>query len=501
MTRYLNARDLAGSPFEFAVEEGRFTDAAGGEAVDLGGATVLPAWYEAHCHVLPAGLDMLKLNLRACQSAEDVLQAVRQAAPGEGWLHATQYDQTKFPGAKHLTRDELDQVCPDRPVLLRHSNGHASVANTKALEEAGIDPDVADPKGGTYVRDANGRLTGVLLERAHEAVSSAAPAPALEEMVEAIMRAGEAMAADGITTATDMMTGRWDLETELRAYAMAAQKGCKVRLRLYMQWATVLGKRAIAPARLTELMQAMDEKSCQVCGVKLFADGAIGSATAAIYGTYPTTGGDGQLIYAPSELERRILEADRAGWRVAVHSIGDRSTDHVLDAFEKTSDPRRHRIEHVMLLSDAQIDRLARVGCHASVQPEFLVRFGHAYRAQLPDTYRQLKRVRSLLEAGVVVSFSSDRPIVPGDPKTGVFAAVDRPEGFDPGENIPLEVAAMLYTLGGWISNEENELGGEIAPGQVADFQVYDQFSADGAGPVATYRSGICTFQRSQTVK
>jgi predicted amidohydrolase YtcJ len=402
-----------------------------------------------------------------------------------------------FPGALHLTRDDLDRVVPNRPVLLRHSNGHASVANTRALEAAGISPDIADPKGGTYVRDGSGRLTGVLLERAHEAVTSAAPGPKLEEMVEAILRAGEAMAADGITTATDMMTGRWDLDTELHAYRIAAERGCKVRLRLYMQWATVLGKRAISPGKLTDHIEAMKGDGCQVCGVKLFADGAIGSATAAIYGSYPTTGGDGQLIYAPSELERRILEADRAGWRVAVHAIGDRATDHVLDAFEKTADARRHRLEHAMILSDAQVDRVARAGCHVSMQPEFLIRFGHAYRAQLPDVFSQLKRVRSLLEAGVVVSFSSDRPIVPGDPRVGVFAASNRPAGFDAEENIPLEVAVMLYTLGGWISNEERASGGEIAVGQVADFQVYDRFTADGPSPRETYRSGVLTAKTS----
>lgn len=115
----------------------------------------------------------------------------------------------------------------------------------------------------------------------------------------------------------------------------------------------------------------------------------------------------------------------------------------------------------------------------------------------MPDQYRQLKRVRSVLEAGVVVSFSSDRPIVPGDPREGVFAATNRPDGFDQDENIPLEVAAMLYTLGGWISNEEQQQGGEIAPGQVADFQVYDRFAVDGLPPQATYRAGICTAKRS----
>ncbi|MES1227457.1 MAG: amidohydrolase family protein, partial [Armatimonadota bacterium] len=330
MKRFVNGLDLAGNPLSFGVANGKFSEGGEGEVFDLQGKTVLPAWYEAHAHILPAGLDMLKLNLRECQTPDEVLEAVRAAPEGPGWLHAVQYDQTKFPGAKHLTRDDLDRVQAKRPVLLRHSNGHASVANTAALEAAKVSPDVQDPTGGTYSRDASGRLTGVLLERAHEFVTEAAPAPDLSEMVEAILRSGEAMARDGITSATDMMTGRWNLEQELEAYRLAAEKGCKVRLRLYMQWASVFGRKAIDPDRLRELHAAMDGDDCRISGVKLFSDGAIGSATAAIYGKYATTGGDGQLIYAPSELARRISVADKAGWRIAVHAICDRATDHVL---------------------------------------------------------------------------------------------------------------------------------------------------------------------------
>lgn len=489
-TRYLNARDLGGSPLEFAVRDGLFV-APGGEAtcVDLDGRLVLPAWYEAHCHVLPEGLDMLKLSLRPCRSRDEVLEAVRDAAgQGEGWLHAVHYDQTKFPGAEHLTRDDLDRVCPIRPVLLRHSNGHASVANSAALT-ATIDPDTPDPAGGTYVRDATGRMNGVLLERAHERVTELSPPPSLDDMVQAVLRAGAAMAADGVTTATDMGTGRWDLETELRAYKIAADRGCAVRLRLYLQWSAVFGRRATLPDRREAITAEMDKASCRVCGVKLFSDGAIGSATAAIHGQFATTLKNGQLMYAPSELSRRITQADREGWKVAVHAIGDRAVDHVMDAFAECDDPKRHRIEHAMILDDAQVDRLANLGCHVSVQPEFLVRFGHAYRTQLPNSFSRLNRVASLMRAGIPLSFSSDRPITVGNPAAGVVCATDRPQGFDEGENISLADATRLYTQGGWESNDEGP-GGRIAPGLAADFQVFDGVLSADARPSQVYRAG-----------
>ncbi len=460
------------------VEGGWFSqiggDIKGGE---WEGYVALPGFIDAHCHVLPAGLDLLKLNLSGCDSKAAVLAAVREWAPkvGDGqWLLATQYDQNKW--GEHLTRFEIDAVVKDVPVLLRHSNGHASVANTAALRAAGIADDVSDPVGGEFERGEGGVLTGVLLEKAHEIVTSRAPEPGLEEMVEAILRAGDSMAGFGITTATDMMTGRWDLTKELEAYRIASERGCKVRLRMYMQWREVLGDRGIDPAHLQNLMEAMDEDVCKVLGLKVFADGAIGSATAAIHGKFVTTGRNGKLIYPEVELARILALIDAEGWSCSVHTIGDRSTDLVVEAFEKTADPARHRIEHAMILSDDQIDRLKRLGSHVTLQPEFLYRFGHAYKAQLEDgVWQKLIRVRSLIDAGLSLSFNSDRPIVVGDPWVGIGAACSRPEGFDEAESCSVAEGVDLYTRGGAVANFDGDWLGAIREGFGADFQIYER--------------------------
>lgn len=483
-----------GSPLSFSVSGGRF-DQIGVDITgeDWSGRHVMPGFVDSHCHILPTGLDLLKLHLGACQSQDDILQAVKERSaslePGE-WLLAVHYDQTKWPGAAHLSRHQLDGAVPDRPVLLRHSNGHASVANSAALEAASIPPDVVDPDGGTFERDSAGQLTGVLLERAHERVTSAAPHPTLDQMVEAILRAGERMSAFGITAATDMMTGRWNLDRELHAYTLAASKGCNVRLRLCLQWASVLGKRGIESGRLRELESAMEPGSCAIWGLKVFADGAIGSATAAIHGKFLTTGGNGQLIYSEEKLAQIIADIDASGYRCAVHSIGDRSTDLVLDAYEKTADPSRHRIEHVMILSDGQIQRLKKIGCRATMQPEFLVRFGHAYKAQLPaEVACRLKRARSVIDAGIDLSFSSDAPIVTGNPWDGIRTAVSRPEGFDPAENVTMQEAIDAYTVRGARANDDGHQGA-FEVGNRADFQVYDGPPNPSASPVAVFKGG-----------
>ncbi|MCW5939328.1 MAG: amidohydrolase [Fimbriimonadaceae bacterium] len=490
--KFMNGRDMSGNLVEFAVEGGRFVDGEGPETVDLQKRTVLPGFVDSHCHIIPMGLDLQKLNLSGLGSREQVLDAVLEwhsRTDSSTWLLAVHYDQTRFSDGAHLTCHDLDRVVPDRPVLLRHSNGHASVANSAALKRAGVGPETPDPPGGAYGRDANGSLTGVLLERSHEFVTSKAPEPTLEEMTDAVMRAGRRMAQFGITSATDMMTGRWNLERELLAYHRAAQDGCPVRLRLSMQWGTVLGPRRIEPGRLREILSAMDEERCKSIGLKIFADGAIGSATAAIHGEF-TGGGNGTLIYQPDRLRAMVLAAHSEGWAVAVHSIGDRSTDLVLDAFEATGEPCRHRIEHVMLLSDRQIDRLARLNPLVTMQPEFLMRFRHSYRRQLgQERAFRLKRARSVLDAGLRLSFSSDAPIVPGDPWDGIRTATDRPEGFDPNENIELESAVRLYTRAGAQANGDEEWGGEILPGAWADFQVYDGDPGE-SGPVEVWRGG-----------
>lgn len=492
MTLYTNFRwGLTGEPQQMLVENGRVVgrgpaspvDSTASETVDLEGRYLLPRFVDAHCHVLPTGLDLQKLHLGQATTKDDVLDLVRQrhATNHEGWLLAVHYDQNRY-GA-HLDREDLDAISESRPILLRHSNGHASVVNTAALRTAGVEEYAPDPEGGEYVRDASGRLTGVLLERAHESVTSAAPKPSLEEMTDAILRAGQSMHAFGIGCASDMMTGFLNLEWELEAYRLAAERGCPIAIRHYVQWSAVFGPRGIGPAALPK-----------VAGIKIFCDGAIMSATAAIYGRYSgeTANGprisrqghspesadgrevSGQLIYRPERLKEMVRIAHEAGFSVSIHAIGDYAVDLVMDAFEATGEPSRHRLEHAMILSEAQIERLARLDCEVTFQPEFLLRFGHAYRRQLgPERTARLKPARSLLKAGIKLSFNSDRPIVGGDPWDGILTATTRPEGFDQAENVTRAEAIRLYSGAGSRANGDADMFGTLNPGTEARFQTY----------------------------
>ncbi|KXK14304.1 MAG: putative metal-dependent hydrolase with the TIM-barrel fold protein [Armatimonadetes bacterium OLB18] len=253
------------------------------------------------------------------------------------------------------------------------------------------------------------------------------------------------------------MTGERGLEFELEAYKKAIELGAPVRIRLYVLWSKVFGPKGIGARTVEEINRSLDPSRLRIAGVKIFADGAISSGTAAIYGRFgadpsaenePTN--EGVLMYPPERLHAMIRQAHEAGLPLAIHSIGDRSTDLVMDAFEQLGDASAHRIEHAMMLSDLQIERLARIGCRVTMQPEFLVRIGHAYQRQLgPERTSRLKRCRSVVDADLRLSLNSDRPVVPGDPWVGVYAASQRPEGFDPAENLSLEESIAAYTAAG----------------------------------------------------
>ena len=502
---YANAQwGLTGEIRSLIVEDGRVIETASTldvpEAIDLRGKWILPALIDAHCHVLPTGLDLQKLHLGACSTKVEVLDAVRdweRTLEGDRWLLAVHYDQNRFDDSLHLTRHELDAISNERPILLRHVNGHASVANTAALRRAGLEFDAPDPAGGSYGRDETGLLNGVAFEDAHERVNSVIPAPTLEEMVDAILRAGKLMASRGILCASDMMTGRFNLLREIEAYRLAAEQGSPVRIRLYCQWSEVFGRRGIGAEPLRAADALLDSSTCRVAGIKIFADGAIGSASAAIYGRYSgekangpilsknsrsagATAPDGvevsgQLIYSPDRLNEMVRTADEAGFQVSIHTIGDYSTDLVMSAYEALGDAAKHRIEHAMILSNQQVERMARLGSFCTMQPEFLYRFGVTYLKQLgPERAAKINRMRSVTDAGIPLSLSSDMPITSGDPWLGMDAAVNRPAGFDPAEGLTAEEALVGYTSAGADVNLDADLG-SLQPSQWADFLILNE--------------------------
>lgn len=320
------------------------------------------------------------------------------------------------------------------------------------------------------MRDEKGEPTGLLQEEAMGLVYRVVPKPDKYQMRDAIKNAMRSMMSYGITCASDMMTGSYGLEEEFWAYEKAIEEVGGFRCRLYIAWEYLFEREDF------DKCDFPDSDLLKVGGVKLYADGAIGAGTAAFYEP-DTMGSEGMLIHKPRELERKILIAEEKGFSLAVHAIGERAVDVVLDALSKTKNPSAHRIEHAMALNENSLRRIAELQVRTVLQPEFLSAFHKTYFSRLKESVaRKLKPLRSLIEGGARVALSSDRPIVEGNPWTGIYSASHREEfGFDPCENITLWETVKLYTQGGAIANGDEGRYGELNVGAFADFQVYEE--------------------------
>lgn len=480
-----------------------WTDLGGARIIDLGGRIVTPGFNDCHMHLLPYGLDLSKADLSPAAGVTDVPSLVSalcewaDANPRSEWVLGSRYDQNVFPGAAHPTRTDLDRAFPDRPVYVVQTSKHGASCNSAALKLAGITRDTADSDGGEIVRDAAGEPTGVLLEAAMDLVSFYVPRLDLQTLVGAIRRANSELVKAGITSASDLNLGWLDMGREIDAYGNAAYDMVAldvppIRTTLFPH-APAMGAPRDLPNcvdfygladpgrdRFTFEPVANPYHAVRRGPMKLFADGALTVRTAALREPYVDGSGSGMLLHDPEQLRAYIVEADRQGWQVAVHAIGDRAVELVLDCYAACDNLyRRHRIEHAMLLDDALIQRFVDQQVIPVIQPEFLSRLGDAYVLGLGhERASRLNPVASLQRAGLGVPFSSDCPIVPGAPLDGIRAASRRITRngmlLGPEERVSPMDGLRNYTYWAAYSTFDELNVGRIMPGMRADFAVLE---------------------------
>ncbi|GMV37565.1 MAG: amidohydrolase [Fimbriimonadales bacterium] len=494
VTLFHNLKYFDGSGFrrgEIAVEAGRIRAVgeglprSGAVLEDLDGEFVCPAFNDCHCHVsmLAESFGFVDVSAVRCPTIPSVLDAMKEHArclPSGRWVTGHGYLASAVVENRYPTLAEMDAAVPDRPAIIWHASRHGMIANSLALRAGGIGADSEDPPGGKIGRDLQGRLNGLLFEDAVALVRRVQPKMGKTELADNLVLAARHLNRMGITAATDATSFRFGLEEELWAYRAAAERGMSLRIRLTPLY-DFLAARGEVPTR-DEWDPLRGHPTVAIGGVKLFADGAIGTRTAAITGEF-LSGGSGLLIHPQEELEQAVWDIHRAGRQVIVHAIGDRAIASCLTAIEKalTRQPRadhRHRIEHSMLLTPDLIRRYVGAGVCATMQPEFLLRFADDYLQALGERAKGVKPMRSLLNAGVPIGFSSDLTIVPGDPADGMLAAVHRRSAkgtqLDLSEALSPAEALRCYTEGSaYVGFQEAELG-NIAPGMLADFVLYD---------------------------
>ncbi|HLJ66625.1 MAG TPA: amidohydrolase [Chloroflexota bacterium] len=474
-------------------------DGPGVRRIDLEGRTVVPGFNDSHCHILDFGLALGQLDVSAdaVQSIADIQRAIavraRETTPG-GWITGRGYDQNVLRERRHPTRHDLDAWSSEHPVILFHTSGHVLTCNSAALALAGVDAGTADPAGGEIERNEHGAPTGLFKEApAMDLVARLIPRPSVPEGAHAIARALQTMASFGITSASDAATGDGpSIEPQLAMYRSALGSGpCPVRVTLMPQifYTAPPGEDAVRPA--SELDTGDAPEWLAIGATKIFSDGALSTRTAATREAY-LDGADnrGILLWPQEELERMIDRANRAGWQIATHALGDRAVEAVVTAYEGAlaAQPRpdhRHRIEHCMLLDEELATRIGALGVVPSLQPD-IFRLGDGYVAALGvDRAAQSIPTGLFARLGIPVAFSSDAPVIPCDPLAVIRSAVERrtPAGVTLGREHAVTAMEALrnYTVGGAFATHAEREKGRLAAGMWADFVVLSRDPAQTA--------------------
>jgi predicted amidohydrolase YtcJ len=455
------------------------------EMIDLGGGTVLPGFTDSHVHFVNGGFSLTNVQLRDAATKDEFIRRIGEKAgslrKGE-WVLDGEWDHTLWTPAELPRRDWIDAVTPDNPVCVGRLDLHMVLANSLALTLAGITKATPVPRGGEIVKDpATGEPTGILKDAAMDLVYGIIPEPGPAQTRRAVEAALRHAAEMGVTTVHDVSG-----EAGFDIYQDLLREG-KLTTRIYFYYPI---------SRLDEVLRmklrnGFGNAFLRFAGMKGFADGSLGSATAYFFEPYAdnpkATGLLASNMFPEGTMERRIRAADTAGLQCAVHAIGDRANAMILDilAATETADgrrDRRFRIEHAQHIRPADIPRFAKLGVIASVQPYHAADDGRWAETKIgPERIKTTYPFRSLLDAGATLVFGSDWPVAPMDPLKAIDAAVTRrtidgknPNGWIPEQKITVDEAVRASTLAPAYAEFAERTKGSLAPGKVADLVVLD---------------------------
>ncbi len=512
-----------------AIRQGRIT-AVGSDAtilalkgpgtvvVDLGGAFAMPGFNDAHTHMAMAGRQRLGVDLVGSTSLADAQSRIRTyvatAKPGQ-WLLGGGWDHTLWPSHTLPSRGDLDVVTGGHPALLVRVDGHIAVANTAALQQAGLTAAISDPKGGKLDRDSNGQLTGIVRETpALLLIQNHIPKPDIETRKRALTLSIQDALAHGVTSVQDFSD--WEDWLVLESWEHTG----KLPLR-FAEWIDftlplpILEERRSSHPALDPLLHLTQ--------LKAFMDGSLGSRTAALNDPYsddPDNSGLPRLD--PEKVNQWSAERAAAGFQLGFHAIGDRANDIALDAFEsaeqvgtpvpayrcedndahttavhKANSPGsteyacvdgpyaakdfRFRIEHAQVVSPGAFDRFHALGVIASMQPSHLLTDMAWAGGRLgPERSARAYAWRSFLDHGVTLAFGTDYPVESISPFRGLYAAITRQnetgtQTFHPEQKITLDEALYAYTQASAFAEFREGIKGRLEPGYLADLIVLDR--------------------------
>lgn len=467
--------------------------------IELHGRRVVPGFNDAHVHFVDGGTALTSIQLNGAKSEQEFrarIAAFARKLPKGAWILHGEWDHEQWTPARLPDHQSIDGVTPDNPVFVERVDGHMALANALAMKLAGVTRATRDVPGGVIVRDAQGNPTGVFKDAAEGLIEKAIPPPGPEQLRAAVEAAEKYALENGVTSVQDMS----GVPDTFRVYEQLLDEG-KLQVRISAHQPLRTWKR-LAAVGITAIF---GNEMLHIGGLKGFADGSLGSTTAWFFKPYldaPNTSGiPSDELSKPDEMYANIAGADRAGLQIAIHAIGDRANNTILNFYERAEKEngvgdRRFRIEHAQHLLPSDIPRFAALHVIASMQPYHAIDDGR-WAAKRIDAQRLKTSYawRSLLDAGATLAFGSDWPVAPMVPLAGIYAAVTRrtldgknPGGWIPEQKITVAEAVHAYIVGSAFAEREEGIKGSIAPGKLADLVVLseDIFAIDPAEIIST---------------
>ncbi len=456
------------------------------EVISVAGGMLVPGFIDTHVHFLTGGSALASVQLRDATTPEEFSQRVAEFAktiePSE-WILNGMWDHKNW-GGELPRREWIDAVTPDNPVWISRLDGHMGLANSIALNLAGVDADSPDIDGGTIVRDESEVPTGVLKDNAMLPVLEAIPEPTNTQLDRFLDAAMQYVASNGVTTVHDVAADDFDSWASL-ATCRRAERNDELITRIYSvpplsEWEKLSADLA-ANGRGSDWLKTG--------GVKAMMDGSLGSHTAAFFDPFTDKPDDsGFLINTLDDMRTWITGADAAGLQLVVHAIGDKAIRDLLDIYyevakEDKERDRRFRIEHAQHIHADDIQRFAIQNIIASMQPYHAIDDGRwAEKVIGAERAKTTYAFHSLIESGAHVSFGSDWYVAPATPLEGIYAAVTRrtlddanPDGWIPEQKISVEQALRAYTYEGAFASFEEDKKGTIKVGMLADMVLVDR--------------------------
>ena len=437
--------------------------------IDGSGRTLLPGLIDAHGHVMGLGHAAVRLDLTGAGSLQELQARLKDYAganPEARWIVGRGWNQESWPVKNFPTSADLDAVVKDRPVVLTRVDGHALVANSAAMRAAGVTAATPVPVGGQIDN-------GLFVDNAMGLIESKVPAPTAAEDDVALATAQQVLLGYGLTAVADMGTSR----TGWQAMDRLGKSGrLKIRIMAY-----AAGIEAM-PAKPSGWLFG---DRLNMGGVKLYADGALGSRGAWLkrpYADKPDT--VGLRFLSDTELRDQASKAAGMGFQIAIHAIGDAANAQVISVFEQLGNgDRRSRIEHVQVIDPADIPRIAKAGIIASMQPTHQTSDRLMAEKRLdPPRLQGAYAWQTIEKSGARLAFGSDFPVESPNPFPGLAAAISRqdtagqpPGGWRPEERVGFETALAGFTRNAAFAGFAEDRIGSLEPGKWADFILIDR--------------------------